>query len=63
MNVERIYVSRSRDSDVQEDGEGSVEEVVTYDNIILAEIKLDGCSRWSFGRRSVLDSWSSGLIC
>ncbi len=30
-----------RDSDVQEDGLESVEGVVTYDYIILAEIELD----------------------
>ena len=44
-----------QDSDVQEDGEESMEGVVTYDCIIIAEIELDGCSRGVFSRRSVLD--------
>jgi hypothetical protein len=34
-----------QDSDVQEDGEESMEGMVTYDCIIIAEIELDGCSR------------------
>ena len=44
-----------QDSDVQEDGEESMEGVVTYDCIIIAEIELDGCSRGVFRRRSVLN--------
>ena len=45
-----------RDSDVQEDGEESVEGVVTYDYIILAEIELDVEVRQE-ERLGLLEQW------
>ena len=52
-----------RDSDVQEDGEESVEGVVMYDYIILVENELDGCFRWRFDRRNVVYFLSNGWMC
>ena len=57
MQDQREQTSKSR-ADVRSNRllvHGSVEGEVTYDGIILAEIELDGCSRWRFSGRSVLD--------